>query len=160
MAAKKTTIELTKEELRRLTEMAAFTLTALGMDKNEVDVRKINEWKKLGVKLMDIARKDPDLSKDMELQHDLGYWFFKPKYVEKAFYSDLLDEMRDTIFWEELVYRMAEHTLMLTLPESEAEKLSDEERHSRIAALEHALLTEVTQHGIDRLVFLAPEPEN
>lgn len=157
---KKIALELSEEELRKVAEMAAMTLALLGMDKNKADEAAISEWQRLAVRLLNIAHNTPALAQDMEMSPELRHWQFKQDYVDQAFFTALLDEARDTIFWEELMIRMAEQTLNRTLPPAEQESLSDEERRSRVSSLENAIWKELTQHGIERLIFMLPERDS
>ena len=94
----------------------------------------------------------------MELNPDCGYWFFKRPYVEEAFYSDVLDEYRDAAFWEELVARLVNRSLVEYYGQEEVEGMSQEERARLSASMEKCLWNEVTRYGVDRLLFmLSPE---
>ncbi|MGN0865679.1 MAG: hypothetical protein ACI4P8_05995 [Akkermansia sp.] len=153
-------IELDERELRVLSELCAMGLTVLGQAMPDSRDPRVDAWHKLMVELIRSGRSVPELAKDLEYNPDCGYWFFKRPYVESAFYSDVLDEYRDAVFWEELVARVAGQVLAEQLGPEEAEALSAEERSRRTAALEQALWDEVTNHGIDRLMFLLPESES
>ena len=97
-------------------------------------------------------------AKDMELNPDCGYWFFKRPYIDRAFYSDLLDEYRDSVFWEELVARLSARTLVECYGQDAVDAMTPEERASHVAAMEKTLWGEVSRYGVDRLMFmLAPE---
>ncbi|MGN0828662.1 MAG: hypothetical protein ACI4PZ_02940 [Akkermansia sp.] len=153
-------IELDERELRVLSELCALGLTVLGQAMPDSRDARVDAWHKLLVELIRAGRSVPELAKDLEYNPDCGYWFFKRPYVEGAFYSDVLDEYRDAVFWEELVTRSAGQVLVEQLGAEKVETLSPEERSRCTAALEQALWNEVTNHGIDRLVFLMPESES
>ena len=154
----KITIELTEPEMRDLAEVCAMALTMLGQAMPEGRNPRADAWHKLLVSLIKAGRTAPGIARDMELNPDCGYWFFKRPYVENAFYSDVLDEYRDTVFWEELVGRLASRTLAEYYGQDEVENMSQEERASRVSAMEKSLWDEVTRYGVDRLMFmLAPE---
>lgn len=157
---KKITLDLTEGELRHLAEMTAFVLSLMGVAKQHLANPAIDDWQKLGTKLMKKAQSVPSIGKDMEMHPELGHWFFTSSYIDTAFYTELLDEVRDSLFWSELVSNMATNTLERALPPEELESLSDAERLARIASLENALWKEVTRHGIDRLIFLLQGEES
>lgn len=157
---KKIRLELTEEELHHLAEMTAFALSLMGIAKQHLKNPAVDEWQKLGAKLLQEAHSVPAIGKDMEHHPELGHWFFTASYVDRAFYSELLDEVRDALFWSELVTNMATNTLERLTPPQELESLSDDERLARLAALESALWKEVTRHGIDRLIFLLQDEES
>lgn len=154
------TLELTEAEMRRLAEVCAMSLTLLGQAMPDKRDARADAWQKLLVRLIDAARTSPNIAKDLEFNPDCGYWFFKRRYIDKAFYSDVLDEARDATFWEELVARMAMQTLAENVGPEAMETMSPEERSARTSAMEKALWNEVTRHGIDRLIFMLPDEES
>lgn len=156
---KKITLELTEEEMHNLAEMAAFALTMQGLAKPEKPHSEEAQWRKLSSLIMNSAHAVPSIGKHMEMHPELRHWFFKHDYAEKAYYTALTDDVRDSFFWSELVQRMADHTLAHTMSPEEFDRLSEEERNIRVSSLEHALWTEVTQNGIDRLIFMLSEEE-
>lgn len=154
----KVTIELTEPEMRNLAEVCAMALTVLGQAMPEGRNPRADAWQKLLIELIKAGRSVPGIARDMELNPDCGYWFFKRPYVENAFYSDVLDEYRDATFWEELVTRLATRALVEYYGQEAVESLEPEERASRVAAMEKSLWAEVSRYGVDRLMFmLVPE---
>ncbi len=154
----KVTLELTETEMRDLAEVCAMALTVLGQAMPDGRNPRADAWQKLLVELIKAGRTVPSIARDMELNPDCGYWFFKRPYIENAFYSDVLDEYRDSTFWEELVTRLAARSLTEIYGQDAVEGMSPEERASRVAAMEKTLWQEVSHYGVDRLMFmLAPE---
>ncbi len=153
-------LELTEAQMRHLAEMSAMVLSMLGQVQPELKDARSEAWQRLCVEILSAARRMPSIAKDMELNPDCGYWFFKRPYIDRAFYSDVLDEYRDSTFWSELVARVAEQSLIENLGQERADALSDENRIARLSSLEKALWNEVTRHGIDRMMFLLPGNES
>ncbi len=154
----KVTLELTENEMRHLAEVCAMSLTVLGQAMPEARDARADAWQRLLVDILKAARTVPSIARDMELNPDCGYWFFKRPYIEEAFYSDVVDEYRESLFWEELVTRMAFQCLLENLGAAEYDALSPEERAERVAGMEKALWHEVSHHGLSRLMFmLSPE---
>lgn len=155
----KVNIELTEEEMRNLAEMSAAVLALLGQVMQDMPSVKTNAWQRLCVDLLKAARGVPSIAPDMEMNPDCGYWYFRRNYVDEAYFSDLLDEYRDSVFWEELVLRAAQQSLEETMGRSAVEAMSEEERRQRSSSMEKALWNEVTRHGIERMIFLLPSNE-
>lgn len=153
-------IELTEQEMRQLAELCAMGLTVLGQAMPDSRDPRVDSWHRMMVELIKAAKTVPAIARDMEFNPDCGYWFFKRPYIDHAFYSDVTDEYRDAVFWEELVARMAVQSLADNVGVEESEGMSHEERTRRTSAMEKALWNEVTRHGIDRLTFLLPETES
>lgn len=154
----KVTLELTEQEMRHLAEICAMSLTVLGQAMPDGRNPRADAWQKLLVDIIKAGRTVPGIAKDMELNPDCGYWFFKRPYVENAFYSDVLDEYRDAAFWEELVARLSNRALAEYYGQDTVEQMSPEERSSCASAMEKSLWNEVTHYGVDRLMFmLSPE---
>lgn len=152
------TLELTESEMRNLAEICAMSLTVLGQAMPDGRNPRADAWQKLLVELIKAGRTVPSIARDMELNPDCGYWFFKRPYIENAFYSDVLDEYRDSTFWEELVTRLATRSLAEVYGQEAVESMSPEERSSLVSAMEKTLWQEVSHYGVDRLMFLlAPE---
>ena len=154
----KVSLELSELEMRNLLEICALSLTVLGQAMPEGRNPRADAWHKLLVDIIKAGRTVPSIARDLELNPDCGYWFFKRLYVENAFYSDVLDEYRDAAFWEELVTRLAGRALMEYYGQDAVENLSPEDRAARTASMEKTLWNEVSRYGVDRLMFmLAPE---
>lgn len=146
--------------MRHLAEVCAMSLTVLGQAMPETRDARADAWQRLLVELLKAARSVPSIARDMELNPDCGYWFFKRPYVDEAFYSDVVDEYRESVFWEELVTRMAAQSLLENLGAEEYESLSAEARAERVAGMEKALWYEVSHHGLARLLFMLPPEES
>jgi hypothetical protein len=154
----KVTLELTESEMRDLAEVCAMSLTVLGQALPDGRNARAAHWHKLLVEIVKAGRTVPGIARDMELNPDCGYWFFKRPYIDSAFYSDVLDEYRDAVFWEELVARLAGRALAEYYGQEAVEEMSPEDRAAQTAAMTKALWNEVTHHGLDRLMFmLGPE---
>ncbi len=153
-------LELTETQMRHMAEMSAMVLSMLAQVQPELKDARCEAWQKLCVHLLSAARRVPSIARDMELNPDCGYWFFKRPYIDSAFYSDVLDEYRDSTFWSELVARVAEQSLVENLGQERADSLGEEERIARLSSLEKALWNEVSRHGIDRMMFLLPGNES
>lgn len=156
----KVQIELTEQEMRDLAEVCAMSLTILGQAMPDGRNPKADAWTRLLSGLLKAGRSVPAIARDMELSPDCGYWFFKRPYVDRAFYSDVLDEYRDSTFWEELVTRMSTRSLVESLGEERVSLMPEEERAAAVSSMEKALWDEVTRHGIDRLLFMLPGEES
>lgn len=146
--------------MRRLAEVSAMSLTLLGQAMPEARDTRADAWHRLLVSILKAARTVPSIARDMELNPDCGYWFFKRPYVDNAFYSDVLDEYRDSVFWEELVGRLTTQTLVENYGVEAVDSMPAEERAEKVSALEKALWNEVTHHGLDRLLFMLPGEES
>lgn len=153
-------IELSDKEVQSLAEMSAMVLTMLGQVSEELPKQKVEAWHGLCVELLKAARSVPSIARQMELSPDCGYWFFRRAYVDEAFYSDVLDEFRDGVFWEELVARTSQQVLEEMYGRQAVEMMSEQERQAKCASFERALWNEVTRHGISRMLFLMPPKES
>ncbi len=156
----KLTLDLSETEMRDMAEICALVLSLLGQVQSDIDDSRAKAWQRLCIDILKMSRAVPSIGKDMELNPDCGYWFFKRPYIDAAFYSDVLEEYRDSSFWSELVSRAAEQSLIENLGQQRADALSDEERAQRTSSLEKALWNEVTRHGLDRMMFLLPGKES
>lgn len=155
----KISLELSPTEMKHLAEMSAMVLTMLGQAMPDAKDKRTEAWHRLCIRVLATAKGDPAIAKNMEMNPDCGYWFFKRPYIDDAFYSDVLDEYRDSTFWAELVGRVADQCLLESIGADAMNRLSEEERNAKVSSLEKTLWNEVTKHGIDRLLFLIPPNE-
>ena len=153
-------MELSEREMLDMAEICAMVLSMLGQPMPDLPASRVDAWQRLCVSVLKAARGVPAIGREMELNPDCGYWFFKRPYIDKAFYSDVLDEFRDSTFWAELVSRVAEQSLEENLGPEGVAALSDEERDARTSSLEQALWNEVSRHGLDRMIFMLPGNES
>lgn len=153
-------VELSETEMHQLAEMCAMVLSMLGQAMPELKDARAEAWQRLCVALLKAARGVPSIGRHMELNPDCGYWFFKRSYVDQAFFSDVLEEYRDSAFWAELVSRCAEQSLVENFGDEAVNLMSEEERAARVSSLEKALWNEVAQHGMERLLFMLPGSES
>ncbi len=153
-------VELSETEMHHLAEMCAMVLTILGQAMPDGGDSRAESWQRLCVALLKAARGVPSIGRHMEFNPDCGYWFFKRPYIDRAFYSDVLEDFRDNVFWAELVSRTAEQSLVENFGDEAVNMMSDEERTARVSTLEKALWNEVTHHGMERLLFMLPPEES
>lgn len=155
----KITLELSIAEMRHLAEISAMALSMLEQAMQASRDREVSAWRKLCISLLERAKSVPSIAKNMELNPDCGYWFFKRSYIDEALFSEVLEEYRDSTFWSELVGRIADQCLMESIGEEAMERLTEEERNAKVSSLEKSLWKEVSTHGINRLLFLMPPHE-
>lgn len=156
----KVSLELSDNEVQNLAEMSAMVLSMLGQISEGLPKQKVEEWHGLCVELLRAAHCVPSIAREMEMSPDCGYWFFRRAYVDEAFYSDVLDEYRDSVFWEELVARASQQVLEEMCGREAVEMMSESERQAKCSSFEKALWNEVTRHGIARMLFLMSPQES
>jgi len=152
--------DFSEKDMRQLAEMCAMTLTILGHAMPEKKDKRADEWQQLCIRILKLAKETPSLRRDMELSPDCGYWFFKRSYIDESFYADVMDEYRESAFWEELVSRMVEQTMAEAMGIVAIENLPEDKFKSLAAPQEKALWHEVRQHGLERLMFMLPPGES
>jgi len=74
------------------------------------------------------------------------------KFEEESGAWDLIGEYDDTMFWEELIARLAERDVYASIAEDEAGKMSEEDLWQRAAPYDRKYAREVERHGIERLI--------
>lgn len=136
-------MDMTVQEMRHLAEICAMTLSTLEPLKDELghDAR-YHEWQELCVSVLDAARRIPQITPQMELNKQCGYWFFTPAAVQRSFYALAVTKSQENIFWTEFVTRMADEVFGTQLR-------SSAERQQR-AMYEQALWDEVERCGLSR----------
>ena len=151
------TLELSESEMACLAEMVAFSITMQGFSKDATRAQEVSCWRRIASKVMEQARHVPLLQEKMECNHALKHWFFTDAHMRDAYYSSLMDDVIESLFWSELVERMADNTLSRMLSPEEYESLPEPERMNRVAALEQAIWNEVERYGLEHLLFVIPD---
>lgn len=92
------------------------------------------------------VEQDPDRPQQLRLRRDRE---------DKSFHAQCYDEMRNQLFWEELVVRLAERELTRKIGETKFNTLNEDERTRRLEPISKRLWSEFTDKGISNLHIVA-----
>jgi len=76
------------------------------------------------------------------------------KFQENAYFQECFHEVRNAVFWEELMIRLAERDLIQEIGPAASEALSEEERRKKAAPLEKRYWKKFQKNGTDLLFWI------
>lgn len=150
------TLKLSDEDALNLAEMLSVAATVAAANQQDKAEARLVAWGTLISRLMKELSSSSKLKDCVVYTDDLGGYSFTPEYEETAFFQDCLDEYRDSIFWADLVTRMADKAISEHLGTEYFANMPEEERRRTTEALEKSLWQECSKYGIDRLGFILP----
>ncbi len=147
-------IELSDEEMTHLSEIATLALLMMEQNPMSRENPRAREWEKLCTDILAAASHSPTLQPQLDYDAQNDSWALSQEYAEHALYEDVLEEYRESVFWEELIQRLCDQELIDTLGADRAATLSEEQREQKTRTLRQALYHEVSQHGLSRFGFI------
>ena len=76
------------------------------------------------------------------------------KFQENAYFQECFNEVRNAVFWEELMIRLAERDLIQEIGPAAHEALNEEERRKKAAPLEKRYWQKFQKDGTDLLFWI------
>lgn len=152
-------IKLTGEELMMLADMAYLAMMVAEPIREEGREREFNAWGALCDKILTELDKDPKYSSRVQYSPEGRNYYLDKEYLDRSFLGECVNEYRDHVFWEDLVTRMGDMSLMNHLGPQKFEAMTEEEKRAMAEPYEKALWEECSRHGIDRFGFVLPPRE-
>lgn len=154
-----TQIKLTGEELMILADMAYLAMMVAEPIRDEGREREFNAWGTVCDKVLAELEKNPKFSSRVQFSPDGRNYYLTKEYLDHSFLGDCVNEYRDNVFWDDLVTRMADMSLLHFLGSQKFEAMTEEEKRAMSEPYEKALWEECARHGIDRFGFVLPPRE-
>ena len=76
------------------------------------------------------------------------------KFQENAYFQECFNEVRNAVFWEELMIRLAERDLIQEIGPAASEALNEEERRKKAVPLEKRYWEKFQKDGTDLLFWI------
>lgn len=150
--------KFSRSQLQALGQMTCLAMLVAQSIK-EKDRESYTAWEEVYLKIIGAVKDDPQLASGISYQEDDEIPMLDNLSSDQSLIGDCLDEFRDSVFWDELVVRMADKALIERLGEAVFNGMPESERRRMTESLEPALWDEVSQHGIERLEFVLPPTE-
>ncbi len=158
MSAMNISLKLTGEELALLADMV-WVAMVVAEEAGEQSPLLFRQWKKLSDSILKSAQQLPDGDQHVNYIPEERSFSLAEDYVNTSFPGDILNEYRDSLFWEELVTRMADMLIVRNVGMEQFERMNEDERRAMTASYEKQLWQECTQHGLERFKFILPPNE-
>ncbi len=152
-------INLTSEELVMLADMAYMAMMVADPIREEGREREFNAWGAVCDKVLAQLEKDPKYSSHVQYSPEGRNYFLTKDHLDRSFVADCINEYRDHVFWDDLVTRMADMSILHHLGPQKFESMTEEEKRAMTEPYEKALWDECSRYGVDRFGFILPPRE-
>ena len=98
--------------------------------------------------------KAPGLAGIIEFDMERGENRVTEKFQENAYFQECFHEVRNAVFWEELMIRLAERDLIQEIGPAAHEALTEEERRKKAVPLEKRYWEKFQKDGTDLLFWI------
>jgi hypothetical protein len=100
------------------------------------------------------AAKSTGLAGIVEFDMECGKHRVTEKFQDNAYFQECFHEVRNTVFWEELMIRLAERDLIQEIGPAAHEALDEEERRQKAVPLEKRYWEKFQKDGTDLIFWI------
>ncbi len=147
------TLELSPDELRTLLHLTSLALYVTEPNQDPDCQEEMEAMQRLADKLFETGWREGhrDIA---EFDAGTGQYMLREEYETDSVYSHTINEFEDEFFWGELARLLAERDLKVR----GGERLDPVSANERLQDLEDHYLDLFTDHGVDYLHVIHPEP--
>ena len=147
------TLELSTDEIRSLMHMVSLALYVAEANQDQASAAELDARQTVADKVFEAGWRDGhrDIA---EFDAGRGQYMLREEYETDSVYSKSIQEFEDDFFWGELASALAERDLRLKA----AKDMDPVERSDRLRDLEDQYLDHFTDHGVDHLRLINPQP--
>ena len=146
-------LRFTDEELATLVEMVSLATEMANLNPNDEGNAGYVRFEGIENKVLEAA-KNTSLAEIVEYDVERGKNRVTEKFQENAYFQACFDEVRNAVFWEELMTRLADRDLMREIGLDAYRKLSEEERRTKAGPLEKRYWAKFQKDGTDPLFWI------
>jgi len=146
-------LRFTDKELATLVEMVSFASEMANLNPNEDENAGITAFEEIENKVLEAA-KNTGFSEIIEFDTERGKNRVTEKFQETSFFQKCFDELRNTLFWEELMIRLTERDVIREMGEQAYLSLSEQEREKKSEPLQKRYWKKFRQDGIGPLFWI------
>ncbi len=151
-------LRFTDEELATLVEMVSLATEMANMNSEREDRSGFERFEGIENKVLEAA-KSTRLAEIIEYDTERGKNRVSEKFQEASFFNKCLEELRNAVFWEELMIRLAERDLVRQVGEKEFLAMSDEVRRKKSEPLEKRYWEKFQKDGMNSLFWIDPNED-
>jgi hypothetical protein len=147
------TLELTSDEIRSLMHMVSLALYVAEANQDESCTDDLNAMQAVADKVFEAGWREGhrDIA---EFDPARGQYMLREEYESDSVYSKSIQEFEDDFFWGELATALAERDVKL----KSNQNIDPVELSERLRDLEDNYLDHFTDHGVDHLRLINPNP--
>ena len=146
-------LRVSDDELATLVEMVSFATEMAALNPNDAGQAGYARFEEVENKVLEAA-KSTGLAGIVEFDMERGKNRVTEKFQENAYFQECFNEVRNAVFWEELMIRLAERDLIQEVGPATHEALNEEERHKKTVPLEKRYWEKFQKDGTDLLFWI------
>lgn len=147
------TLELSSDEIRTLMHMVSLALYVTEPNQDPDCAEDLDAMQSVADKIFEAGWRGGhrDIA---EFDASTSQYMLRDNYVSDSVYAKSIQEFEDDFFWSELASQLAERDMRA----KGAEKMDPVELNERLQDLEDNYLDHFTDHGVDHLRLINPQP--
>ena len=146
-------LRVSDDELATLVEMVSLATEMAALNPNDAGQAGYARFEEVENKVLEAA-KSTGLAGIVEFDMECGKNRVTEKFQENAYFQECFNEVRNAVFWEELMVRLAERDLVREIGPAAHEALNEEERHKKTVPLENRYWEQFQKDGTDLLFWI------
>jgi hypothetical protein len=146
-------LRVSDDELATLVEMVSLATEMAALNPNDAGQAGYARFEEVEKKVLEAA-KSTGLAGIVEFDMERGKNRVTEKFQENAYFQECFNEVRNAVFWEELMVRLAERDLIREIGPATHEALNEEERRKKAVPLEKRYWEKFQKDGTDLLFWI------
>ena len=146
-------LRFSDDELATLVEMVSLATEMAALNPNDAGQAGYARFEGIENKVLEAA-KSTGLAGIVEFDMERGKNRVTEKFQENAYFQECFNEVRNAVFWEELMVRLAERDLIREIGPATHEALNEEERRKKAVPLEKRYWEKFQKDGTDLLFWI------
>lgn len=146
-------LRFTDEELVTLVEMVSLATEMANMNPNDEGNSGFERFEVIENKVLEAA-KHTGLAGIIEYDLERGKNRVTEEFQETSFFQQCFDEFRNSVFWEELMVRLADRDLSSELGEAAYLAMDDDERRKMLEPIEQRYWAKFQTEGMNPLFWI------
>jgi hypothetical protein len=146
-------LRFTDDELATLVEMVSLATEMANLNPNDEGQAGYSRFEGIENKVLEAA-KSTGLAGIVEFDAEREKNRVTEKFQENAYFQQCFNEVRNAVFWEELMIRLAERDLIKEIGPTAYRALNEEEQRKKAAPIEKRYWAKFQKDGTDPLFWI------
>lgn len=149
-------LRFSEDELVTLAEMVTLATEMANYNQQEGSQRDFARFEAVEEKILAAASRN-GVNLPLETDPKSGKIRLSDSYQEDSYLQTCLEEVRNSLFWEELMVRLSERDLIREVGAAKWESLSEEAQEKATKPRERRYWRKFTTEGIESLHWISPQ---